>query len=270
VRKAGPLRRGITAALIGLALTGSAVAVRPAPARADAGYDGFVQFFISAYDKGRDGKYSVAEVNELVQQAIIAVNGAKSDVLIRLDRQLTSELRGKAEAAVTKVELLKVPWLAGPAIDSTHNAAYSAKAHITTVAGQDAELDAVGRAMIVLFAELNAAYIMVDAEEGTNAAAAQRPYLREGLEQLIREIQPECGRNTLPSAGYVSYVCTFNERTVRAEYWSGSNSYRIDGGDAIPGQIDQDLVQDYLMANTVLPNAERLLAELIRQGVQLP
>ncbi|BCJ49660.1 hypothetical protein Asp14428_11350 [Actinoplanes sp. NBRC 14428] len=270
MRKAGLLRRGLTAAAAGLALTGAAVAAAPAPARADATYETFIQFFISAYDKGSDGSYSVAEINELIQQVIGAVNGAKSDVLDRLDDQLTSELRGKAEAAVTKVELLRVPWLAGPAINSTHDAAYSAKAHLTTVAADDGALDAVGRAMIVLFAELNAAYLMVDADEGTNLAAGQRPYLRQGLEQLIREMQPDCARNSLPSAGYVSYVCEFDGRTVRAEYWAGSDSYTIDGSAPIPGQIDPGLVEDYTMARTVLPDAERLLAELIREGVRLP
>ncbi|MEQ4303956.1 hypothetical protein ABNF97_21665 [Plantactinospora sp. B6F1] len=270
VRAARQLLRGVAAVALALAMT---LAGTPTPAKAsdsNGSYWVFVDILISAYEKGSDGRYTPAEINELIQEVIGAVNGAKADVLARLDSETTNELRGKAEAALTKAELLRVPWLAGPAINSMHDAAYSAKAHLGTVKDSDAALNDVGKAMIVLFTELNAAYLMVDADEGTNLAQAQRPYFRQGLEYLIREMTPNCSYGGVPNAGMISYGCSYDGRSVRAVYWAGTNEYSIDGGPPIPGMIREAVVQDFLMANTARVLAQQALDVLLRNGVPLP
>jgi hypothetical protein len=270
VRAARLLLRGIAAVALALAVTLSAT---PTPAKAsdsNGSYWVFVDILISAYEKGSDGRYTPAEINELIQQVIGAVNGAKTDVLARLDSETTNELRAKAEAALTKAELLRVPWLAGPAINSMHDAAYSAKAHLATVRDSDAALNDVGKAMIVLFTELNAAYLMVDADEGTNLAQAQRPYFRQGLEYLIREMTPDCRYGGVPNAGMISYDCSYDGRNVRAVYWAGTNTYSIDDGPPIGGLINETVVQDFLMADTARVLAQQALDVLLRNGVPLP
>ncbi|MEO3926096.1 hypothetical protein ABGB07_19830 [Micromonosporaceae bacterium B7E4] len=270
VRAARLLLRGIAAVALALAVTLSAT---PTPAKAsdsNGSYWVFVDILISAYEKGSDGRYTPAEINELIQQVIGAVNGAKTDVLARLDSETTNELRAKAEAALTKAELLRVPWLAGPAINSMHDAAYSAKAHLATVRVSDAALNDVGKAMIVLFTELNAAYLMVDADEGTNLAQAQRPYFRQGLEYLIREMTPDCRYGGVPNAGMISYDCSYDGRNVRAVYWAGTDTYSIDGGPPIGGLIKETVVHDFLMADTARVLAQQALDVLLRNGVPLP
>ncbi|ROT32798.1 hypothetical protein EF879_06285 [Micromonospora sp. HM5-17] len=270
MRAARPLLRGIAAAALALAvaLTGT-----PTPAKARASnisYWVFIDVLVSAFEKGRDGRYTPGEINELVQQVISAINGTKNDVLERLDSQITNELRGKAEAALTKAEMLRVPWLAGPAINSMHDAAYAAKAHLATVSESDAALNDVGKAMIVLFTELHTAYLTVDAEEGTNLARAQLPYFRQGLEYLIQEMAPDCTFSAHPQGVWRRYICTFADRTVTAWYWAHKDEYSIDDGPPIPGPLDLKHVEDFLMADTTRPLAQQTLDVLLRQGVPLP
>jgi len=263
------LLRGAVAALaaLSLALFGTAMPVKAQDSNAN--YWTYINLLMSAFDKGRDG-LSPAEAAALIQEIVGAVNGSKVDLLARLDSQITNELHGKAEAALTKVEMLRVPWLAGPAVNSMHDAAYSAKAHVATVRGNDAALDTVGRAMIALFTELNTAYVTIDADEGSNLAPLQRQYFRQGLESLIQAMEPGCEYTGMPNAGVISYVCDWNGRTVRAVYTATTNTYTVDGGLPITGRIDAAFVQDYLMAGTARELAKRALEILIREGVTLP
>ncbi|GAA4162742.1 hypothetical protein GCM10022251_44330 [Phytohabitans flavus] len=260
--------RGLAAAALSLSLLlfGTATPVKAAD---NANYWPYISLLMSAFDKGRDG-LTPTEAAALIQEIVGAVDGSKVDLLDRLDSQVTNELKGKAEAALTKVELLRVPWLAGAAINSMHDAAFAAKAHIATVSGNDAALDTVGRAMIALFTELNTAYVTVDADEGTNIAPGPRRYFRQGLEQLIQAMTPSCEYTGMPNAGVISYVCEYDGRTVRAVYMATTNTYTVDGGAPLSGRIDAAFVHDFLMAGTARELAKRALEVLVREGVTLP
>jgi hypothetical protein len=143
---------------------------------------------ISLLDKGRDGRYTPREIADLVQQLIAATNAANVDPLTRLDNELTNDIKGQAQAALTKVEMLRRPETAGVALNSIHDAAHRAMSHIGPVRHSDVALDAVGKAMIALFTALDTAYTVIDADEGTTYVMTQRRYFRLGLENLIREM----------------------------------------------------------------------------------
>lgn len=263
------LLRGIAATVLGLSLAMSATAV-PARAAADGpNYQAYLEFLSRALEMGHDG-LTPAEANQLIHEIIGVLQGTKVDLLTRLNTELANEIHGSTEAAVNKAEMLKVMWLAGPAINSMHDAAYRAKAHLATVRDSDEALDVVGRAMIVLFNLLHAAYSGVDAEEGTHAAVDQLPQFRQGLEYLIQEMAPTCTPGGLPSAGMRSYTCEYGDTTVRAEWWAGTNTYTINNGDPIPGQIDESIIVEITMRDTVWQLARQTLAELVRAGVRLP
>ncbi|WP_433532513.1 hypothetical protein ACQPYA_11040 [Micromonospora sp. CA-263727] len=291
MRTAKPLLGGITAMVLGLGLalpappaasasvstsaSGSAPGPTPGPAAGAQVADGvdygkIIDILLAAAEMGRDGVYTPQEISQLIQQVIGAINGTKVDLLTRLDTQLTHEIQAKTEAAVTKVELLRVPWAAGPALNSTHDAAYAAKAHLRTVRENEIALDAVGRAMIVLFTQLEAAYLMVDADEGTNLAATQRPYFRQGLEYLIQEMTPDCVDGGVPNAGLYTYTCSYGGKTVRGTYWAGTDTFTIDDGPPIIGPFNRQLVADVLMYDTARRLAKRALQVLIDKGVGLP
>lgn len=263
------LLRGITAAVLGLTL-GTSATVQPARANPDgANYMQYLTLIHRVFEMGQDG-LTPAEVNALIQELIGVVEGTKVDLLTRLNTQLTNEIRGSTEAAVNKVEMLKVPWLAGPAINSMHDAAYRAKAHLATVKDSDEALEAVGRAVITLFNLLNTAYVAVDADEGTNLAPGQRPHFRQALEYLIQEMAPECWPGGHTNAGMKSYTCTFGNKTVRAEWWAGTNEWSIDNGAKIPGEINQSIVVEVVMKDTIWQVARETREELVRRGVPLP
>jgi hypothetical protein len=268
MRTARRLLRGILATTVGLTL---AVPATAAPARASvADYQGYVTIIVTAFGMGDDGVLTPQELNALVGQVIGVIQGTKSDVITRLDDELTNEILGITEASLNKVELLRVPWLAGPAINGIGDAAFLAKAHLRTVRGADLALDAVGRAMIALFNELHAVYLVVDNDEGTNLAPGVLPPFREGLEYLVREMAPECTSHHDPRTGQRAYDCTFGGRTVHAEYFPLTHTYTIDGGDPIPGQIDPSIVQEIVMRDTVWQVARETLEALVREGVLLP
>jgi hypothetical protein len=275
MRRFGLLLRGLTGAALGLALVLPAAA---APARADDGdqydYSQFVDILIDAFEKGTDGGYSPAEIADMVSKIVNAVNGVKADVLAGLDSKVSAAIYSQMQAAITKVPNLNVPWLRGPAIDSIHNAAYLAKSQVNQ-SYSDAARDAIGRAMMTLFTTLNTAYIQVDAEQAaqgrpSNIAATHRPYYRQGLADLVREMDPACYEGGVPKAGLITYSCSFNGETVRAEFWAGSGTYTIDGGPPIAGAIDEGRIQELVMRDTVRPLAQRALDELTREGVPLP
>ncbi|MDG4798583.1 hypothetical protein [Micromonospora sp. WMMD1082] len=233
-------------------------------------YGKLIDILLAAAEMGRDGVYTPQEINQLIQQVIGAVNGTRVDLLARLNSQLTHEIQAKTEAAVTKVELLQVPWAAGPALNSTHDAAYAAKVHLQTVRDDDDALDAVGRAMITLFTMLETAYLMVDADDGTNLAATQRPYFRQGLEYLIQAMTPDCVDGGVPNAGLYTYTCSYGGKTVRGTYWEGTDTFRIDDDPPLPGPFNRQLVADVLMYDTAQRLAKRALQVLIDRGVGLP
>ncbi|MGW0506206.1 hypothetical protein [Micromonospora sp. NPDC003241] len=276
MRRTRTLLHGVVAVSLGLgtALPAAPAAAGPPPARAqvaaDTNYGAIIDILLAAAEMGQDGVYTPLEISRLIQQMIGAVNGAKVDLLTRLNSEVTNDIRARTEAAVTKVELLRVPWAAGPAINSTHDAAYVAKNHLRTVHEDDNALDAVGRAMIVLFTQLEAAYLMVDAEDGTNLAAAQRPYFRQGLEYLIQEMTPHCPPSGNPNSGLITYSCSFAGKTVTAEYYPLTRQYRIDGGPLTDGSFPAAAVAEVLMRDTALPLAQRTLDLLISRGVPLP
>ena len=269
MKTAGPLLRGILAATVGLSL---AVPVTAAPAQAasPADYQRYVTVFINAMQAGEDRRLTAQEINALVAEIIDIVMGTKSDVVARLDAEINHEIQAVTEASLTKVQMLRVPWLADEAINGMHDAAYRAKNHLATVAGNDAALDAVGRAMIALFNELNAAYFVVDYNEGTQLARTQLPYFRQGLEYLVQELQPHCTPHYDPRTGNRAYDCEFNGQTVYAEYFPLSNSYTINGGPPIAGMFTNEYIEELAMKDTILRVAEFTLAELVRRGVQLP
>jgi len=268
------MRRRILGAVLALMLVLSATA-RPAFAEGeDTGgnqyYQKFVDILISLLDKGRDGSYTAQEIAELVQQLIGATNAANVDLLTRLDNELTNDIKGQAQAALTKVEMLRRPETAGVALNSIHDAAHRAMSHIGTVRHSDVALDAVGKAMITLFTELDTAYTVIDADEGTTFVVLQRRYFRLGLENLIREMNTDCYHGGLPSAGLATYTCYYGGDSARAEFWAGSGTYTINGGPPITGAIDYRLVEETLMRGTARPLAQQALDNLIRAGVTLP
>ncbi|MFI7081752.1 hypothetical protein ACIBO1_31125 [Micromonospora sp. NPDC049903] len=276
MRRTRALLHGVVAVSLGLgtAIPAAPAAAGPPPTRAQVAdntdYGAIIDILLAAAEMGQDGVYTPLEISRLIQQLIGAVNGAKVDLLTRLNSEVTNDIRARTEAAVTKVELLRVPWAAGPAINSTHDAAYVAKNHLRTVHEDDNALDAVGRAMIVLFTQLEAAYLMVDAEDGTNLAAAQRPYFRQGLEYLIQEMRRECPPQGNPNAGVSTYSCSFGGRSIYVDYYPLTNTHRINGGPMIPGPITKEAVAEMLMRDTALPLAQRTLDLLISRGVPLP
>ncbi|MCA2217430.1 hypothetical protein [Jidongwangia harbinensis] len=268
MRTARRLLRGILVTTLGLTLAGTATAV---PARAaGADYYGYVRVIVTAFDAGEDGIYTVAELNALVEQVIAVVNGSETDLLGRLNDELVNDIQASSESALAKVEMLRVPWLAGPAINGMHDAAYRAKRHLATVHESDLALDSVGRAVIALFNVLHTVLLVVDAEEGSRLAPGVRPPFREALEYLIQEMTPECRAGSNTHAGIRTYDCQFGGRTVHAQYFAVSNAYTIDGSDPIPGHIDERLVVEYLMRDTVWQVANETLAELISEGVPRP
>src|SRR5690349_7858874 len=120
MRRTRRLLRGIVATTLGLTLTTTAA---PLPARASAAdYQGYVTVILNIYEMGKDG-LSPLELTQLIEQMIALVNGTKSDVLMRLDEQLVNEIRSQTASSLSKVEMLRVPWLAGPAVNGMHDAA---------------------------------------------------------------------------------------------------------------------------------------------------
>jgi hypothetical protein len=277
VRKVRFMLRGVAVMVLGLLL---AVPGTVTPAHAEDGggnnidYSKFVDILIDVFNKGSDGSYSPAEIIEMVQNVVNAVNGVKGDVLTGLDGKVSAAIYSQMQAAITKVPNLKVPFLRGVAINSIHDAAYLAKGQVTQ-SYSDAAKDAIGRAMITLFTTLNTAYTQVDAEQiargvPSNIAGANRPYYRQGLEDLVRVTAPACNEGGLPNAGYITYTCRFGDQTMMAEFWTANDYYTINGGPHIPGIINQGHVQEVLMKDTVRPIAQRTLDELRREGVPLP
>jgi hypothetical protein len=248
------------------------------PALADddgdnADYSQYIEILIDAFKKGVDG-YDPQEIIELIQSVVNAVNGVKTDVLSGLAGKVEAQIYSQMEAAITKIPTLKVPFLRGAAINSIHDAAYLAKGQVSQ-AYPDATKDAIGRAMITLFTTLNSAYIQVDVEQiargvPSDLAGTNRPYFRQGLEQLISATAPRCNEGGLPNAGYITYTCRFADQTLIAEFYTANDYYTINGGAHIPGIINQGHVQDVLMKDTVRPIAQGQLDELKRRNVPLP
>jgi len=275
VRRVKLLLRGVAVMALGLVL---AVPGTVTPARAEDGgnvnYSKFFEILVDAFKKGSDGGYSPAEIIEMVQSIIDAVNGVKGDVLTGLDGKVSAQIYSQLQAAITKVPNLKVPFLRGVAINSIHDAAYLAKGQVSQ-SYPDATKDSIGRAMITLFTTLNTAYIQVDAEQiargvPSNIAGTNRPYFRQGLEELINATAPRCNEGGLPNAGYITYTCRFADKTIVAECWTSNDYYTINGGPPISGFIDFGHVQDVTMKDTVRPIAQQQLDELKRENVPLP
>jgi hypothetical protein len=274
VRRVKVLLRGVAIMALGLVL---ALPGTVTPAHAEDGgvdYSKLVDILVDAFTKGADGGYSPAEIIEMVQNLVNAVNGVKGDVLSGLSGKVEAQIYSQMEAAITKIPTLKVPFLRGVAINSIHDAAYLAKGQVTQDYA-DAPRDAIGRAMITLFTSLNTAYIQVDAEQiargvPSNLAGTNRPYFRQGLEDLVRLAAPQCSEGGLANAGYFTYTCRFADKTMSAEFWAGNDYYTINGGPHIPGFIDHGHVQNVTMKDTVRPIAQRQLDELKRENVPLP
>jgi len=259
--------RAIAAAVLGCVV---ALPSTAAPARAEepspdvwAQYWEFaVDFLGSLLDKLSDGTLSPAEVYELVNQVIGAVDGVKVDLVSRLDTELVNELRGKAEAATTSVHYLRYQQTAPVYLGIVNPAAHSAKSHVDTVS-TDGDLNSVGFSMITLFPLLEATEVKLGVFEPRTRLAVYR----QGLENLVRKMQPHCSENAQPNPGIYTYTCGFDGKTVQGvQYTSGNPTYRINGGPEIPGTLDRDVIKGMTMAGTSRELAERALAELARRG----
>ncbi|WP_308718544.1 hypothetical protein [Phytohabitans maris] len=261
------LLRAVVAAILGCAVTVSATA---APARAEEPpadvwaqyWDAAVDLLGSLLDKFSDGVLTPAEIYELVNQVIGAVNGVKADLLARLDNGLVNELRSKAEAAATSVHYLRYDATAAVLLGIVLPAAHSAKSHIDTVSS-DGDLNAVGYSMITL-------YPLLETTEARLKVFDPRTRLvdyRQGLDHLVERMQPHCTETAQPNPGRYTYTCQFDGKTVQGiQYTSGNPTYTINGGPEIPGTLDHGLVRQLTMAGTARELAEKALQVLALRG----
>jgi hypothetical protein len=255
--------RVLAAAAVGLAVT--LPAAPPADAADNDPYTAIaVDVLIGLLNATADGSLSPAEIAQLVQATINAVNGVKGDVVSRLDAQLVNELRAKVQAATTSVHYLNHPVLASIYLGQVNQAAHSAKSHVDTVSS-DRDLDAVGRAMITLFSALE----VTEAKLGLLQPTTRFADYREGLQNLINKMAPGCSTYFDPGFPMLGRrECTFNGKTVRAVQMlrEGGPHVSIDGGPWTPGNLDTAHVEDLVMADTAEALAKNALEQLRLRG----
>ncbi|MEJ3744163.1 hypothetical protein WEI85_12810 [Actinomycetes bacterium KLBMP 9797] len=280
-----PLFRTVAAVVLGLAMVVPGATVVPRatpPAWAQEGdqtdWMQFVEVLKKIWEAGSDGRLDPAEIADFVMLIEQALTGVKTDVLAALDSKVSAQIRGKIDSAINAVYNLDAPpWLRGPAIDTIQNGAYEARAQLGA-AWDDHNRDVFGKAMITLFTALDGAFTRIDADNAaqgrpSNMAGNNKRQFRQGLEDLMRTMQPRCTYNPLPEKnGYVTYDCTYNGRTVHAQANPLGGEWSIDGGpwqQLNRGQLE-GLVFDTVMHDTAWPIAKKAHEELLRQGVQLP
>jgi hypothetical protein len=257
------LLRGIAAGVIGLAVV---MPVTALPAHATDPNDAYVDITIdvlaSLFDK-LPGGLSASETVDLVRETINAINGVKVDVVSRLDAQIVNELRGKVQFAVTSVHYLNHPSFTGLYTIQINTAAHQAKAHIDTVSS-DRDLDAVGRAMMTLFALLEVG----EAKQGLLNPSVRFADYRAGLENLINKMAPHCSQGAVPQTSYYWKECTFNGRTTHVAQRHGlhGNEISVDGGPWVPGVLGNVNAAEMVMSTTAEKLAKDVLEQLRQRG----
>ncbi|MFY1670899.1 hypothetical protein ACN27G_13160 [Plantactinospora sp. WMMB334] len=220
----------------------------------------YVELLKSLLSKGSDGTYSPSELVELVQELSGAISGAQADMMSRLNSQLLNDVRTNVEYATNYRNFLSLP-PPYPHLytDNVVRGALHAKNHVNTVSDSDSALDTTGRAMITLFSAAEVA-----TKRTGSFDASHLTVYRQGLENLVAKMNPasRCTYGGLPSAGYQSYTCTFDGRSVRADFWAGEGGYRVNSGPFIAGPINPTVVHNILMHETSYALAQKALEEL--------
>jgi hypothetical protein len=274
MKHAKALTRALVAVGVALAMAFSAGA---SPAHAEEPEPDYWEFFdllVDGYEKGRDGRYDPAEIADMLQKVIAAVNGVRDDVLTTLNGRVDAQIRAQVEAGVTKVPALRIGGaIKAAAVNDIHNAAYLARGQVSVPGYSDVSRDYLARSEIVLFTALIDAYISYGPASAATVAV-QRSHYRQGLEAIQRDVTPHCRQSFSGQLGVIlAYTCDFGDRSVAATFDIATGTHSVDGGPPVAGQIvasTQQAVQEIVMRDTARPIAAAALEELIRQGVALP